>query len=91
MSRATDSERELMEALGRIVCPDCEHELRLHVSDGYCEQELGDRQVQDVGAVAMGPCGCKGILLSDDLKNCLVVLSRLARVPVDGGQGPGEV
>ena len=67
------TEQAIIELLQRVEnvlsilpCEECEHSLSLHFDRYGCEYERGDRQVQDVGAVAMGPCGCKAENLSDD-------------------------
>ena len=46
---------ELLAAVENIECSECGHKLRLHADRYGCEFERGD-----VGAVAMGPCSCKG-------------------------------
>lgn len=60
--------------LGVLPCEECEHSLALHFDRNGCEYERGDRQVQEVGAVAMGPCGCKAENLSDDGNDAFLLL-----------------
>jgi hypothetical protein len=63
--------------IGIIPCDECNHSLVLHFDRYGCEYERGDTQVQDVGAVALGPCGCKAENLSDDGKDAFTLLRDL--------------
>jgi hypothetical protein len=58
---------EMLVALEGLICPQCNHELGLHVDKYGCEQERGDRE-GDEGEVAqaMGPCGCNDDDLTED-------------------------
>lgn len=63
--------------IGLLECDECGHSLVLHFDRHGCEYERGDVQVQDVGAVASGPCGCKAESLSDDGNNEFLLLRDL--------------
>lgn len=68
--------------LGIIPCDECEHGLSLHFNRDGCDYERGDRQVQEVGAVAMGPCGCKAASLSDDGKEAFLLLRDIRQMRI---------
>lgn len=90
--RCEELERELAEVrkilqrcevvIGLQNCDECEHSLVLHFDRYGCEYDRGDRQVQDVGAVAMGPCGCKAENLSDDGNDAFLLLRDLRQMRI---------
>ena len=51
---------EMLAELCKLPCAECGHDLIRHLDKYGCEYDRGDRQVQDVGAVAIGPCSCNG-------------------------------
>lgn len=69
---------ELITAAEAIQCPDCGHPLKEHLGADGCERELGDRQVQEIGAVAAGLCGCK-LQDSPDLVSVVETLRKVGR------------
>lgn len=57
---------EMLVALAKLVCPECNHELQHHADKHGCEIERGDREGNEgEPAQAMGPCGCS----DDDLRD----------------------
>ena len=76
--------RELLQRaeniLGILPCEECEHSLVLHFDHYGCEYERGDVQVQDVGAVAQGPCSCKADGLSEDGNDQFLLLRDIRQV-----------
>jgi hypothetical protein len=51
---------EMLAELCKLPCAECGHELIRHLDRYGCEYDRGDRQVQEVGSVAIGPCSCNG-------------------------------
>ncbi len=53
--------RTLVEALGNVECPECEHSVRYHLDKYGCEYERGDGYPNGSEILqALGPCSCKG-------------------------------
>lgn len=47
--------------LGLVICTECDHELILHVDKYGCERDRGDGyRAGSEYLEALGPCGCKG-------------------------------
>ncbi len=66
--------------IGALECPACPskspHLLIEHANEDGCARERGDIQVQEVGAVAQGPCGCK----CDDMPDLQAAVAWLKKV-----------
>ena len=53
--------RTLVEALGKVTCPECDHPARYHLDEYGCEYERGDGYPNGSEILqALGPCCCKG-------------------------------
>jgi hypothetical protein len=74
--------RELLEALENIECPECNHILKFHADRYGCEVDRGDREIGGI-LQAAGPCGCNaeyGPGLADiypDLTKAILVLRKI--------------